>query len=236
MTDATTTDRDKTVSLSNGTDDVEQLIDRRVREEVDRRLGDLEDRVADLADRLDETADRTARDAADDRRRIYELEERVDTLEKAASEAGSEASHPEGDGGEERAADTSDRPQTPLERVVTVPDHMATDELTANVGRARFIARGVMDYTRDVPAGRALRSSELRRVLVAGTDAKGHGQTVTRVIETLEELGGDGVRVVERRGERRVVFDESAARRLERLGSSSTADGGGHDVVTDAVG
>lgn len=232
MTDATTTDRDKTVSLSNGTDDVEQLIERRVREEVNRRLADLEQRVDDLADRLDETAERTARDAADDRRRIHELEERVETLEEAASEA----SHPKGDGTEEPAADTADRPQTPLERVVTVPDHMAADELTANVGRARFIARGVMDYTRDVPAGRALRSSELRRVLVAGTDAKGHGQTVTRVIETLDELGGDTVRVVERRGERRVVFDETAAARLARLSSTSTADGGGHDVVTDAVG
>jgi hypothetical protein len=50
---------------------------------------------------------------------------------------------------------------------------------------------------------------------------------VSRVIEFLNDLGGDGVEVVERRGERRVVFDEDAARRLQELGGPDAVDGGG---------
>lgn len=45
------------------------------------------------------------------------------------------------------------------------------DQESANVRRAAFVVRGVMDYTISVPAGRAITSGELRRMVKAGTDA-----------------------------------------------------------------
>jgi hypothetical protein len=104
---------------------------------------------------------------------------------------------------------------------------MATSELTANQERARFVAKDVVEYTRSVPAGRAIKSSEIATVLRAGTDCKGRSQTVSRVIEFLNDLGGDGVEVVERRGERRVIFDDHAAHRLQELGGPDVVEEGG---------
>jgi hypothetical protein len=240
MSASTTTEGDKTVSLDDDrSTELEQLIEAKVSEAVDERLGELERRVDELAEEIAGEADRLARDATDDRQRIHALEERMGELEEAASEdpgAGmSEGRDPRGSGGENAPAPDHIAPTTPLERVAGLPEHLAESELTANVGRARFVARGVMEYSQSAPAGRVISSSDLRRVLVAGTDAKGHGQTVTRVLQALEELGGDGVTVVERRGERRVVFDEGTADRLARLAVNRDS-GDGHAVVTRAEG
>lgn len=188
-------------------------------------------------ERLEDELAESRRQQAEDRQRIAELE---DTIEDLKAER--DAQYDVEDIGSTDTTPTSDAeesgfrtPQTPLERTVALPESMAESELTANQSRARFVATDVMNYTRSVPAGRAIKSSEIGTVLRAGTECKGRSQTVSRVIEFLDELGGDGVEVVERRGERRVIFDEDAARRLQQLGGPDAVEDGGkanHGVVT----
>lgn len=169
-----------------------------------------------------ERAERT-KDIAEDRKRLTDVEERLDAVE----EGGSGDANPTPDGDD----DGSSTPQTPLERVCAFSDDVADRELTANQSRARFVARDVTDYADKVPAGYAIRSGDIATVLRAGTDSKGRTQTVARVIDFLDDLGGDGVDVVKRRGTKRVVFTEETARRLERLGESSPSDATNHGVV-----
>ena len=209
--------------------------DEQITTTINTLIAEIEDLRGDVNDLQDELAE-SRRQNAEDRKRISELESKVERLE--AEQDGDEdvedyqsgGSNPTG--GEESSHTT---PQTPLERTVSLPESMATSELTANQERARFVAKDVVEYTRSVPAGRAIKSSEIGTVLRAGTDCKGRSQTVSRVIEFLNDLGGDGVEVVERRGERRVVFDEDAAHRIQELGGPDPVEGGGgssHGVVT----
>lgn len=184
-------------------------------------IDELRSRVEDLEDQQDDHQEETARERAQDRQRLTEVEDRVEDLEAGPD--------PQGPAGEDRPTDGRERPQTPLEQTARLPQEMI-DEETANVQRAVFVAQDVTDYTTKVPAGRVIRSSELRKVLRAGTDAKGHSQTVDRVMSILEEMGKDEVEVVERRGERRVVFSEEITDRLARLTTATGQDG--HGVVT----
>jgi hypothetical protein len=137
-----------------------------------------------------------------------------------AIETDVEASEPTPSDGQDTAPDTSIEPEAPLESVTSLPETMAETELTANQRRARFVAKDVESYTRRVPAGRAIKSSQIATVLRAGTECDGRSQTVSRVIRFLDDLGGDDVEVVERRGERRVVFSDELVSRLKRLTSS----------------
>lgn len=135
--------------------------------------------------------------------------------------------------GEDTTPDGSVTPETPLEQTVGLPQELI-DEESANVQRAVFVASDIEDYTTSVPAGRAITSSELRRVLKAGTDCNGHSQTVDRVIQVLDGMAQDSVKVVERRGERRVVFDESLCHRLKEL-SHGDSDGNHSVVIGETV-
>jgi hypothetical protein len=102
-----------------------------------------------------------------------------------------------------------------LEDVIRVPEHLVEESLTTNQKRARFVAKDADEYTRSVPAGRAIRSSELRRVLSAGEDGPIYTQTVSRVIDFLTELGQDSVEVKESQsGERVVVFTDDFVKRV----------------------
>jgi hypothetical protein len=155
---------------------------------------------------------------------VSDVEDRVEDLSAGDS--------PEGSTGEDTPADTQERPQTPLEQTAALPQGMIEQE-SANVRRAVFVARDAEDYTTKVPAGRVIKSSDLRRVLTAGTDARGHTQTVDRVMSVLEEMGGDDVRIVDRRGERRVLFSEEIVARLERIAQPESAES--HAVVTEGT-
>ena len=87
---------------------------------------------------------------------------------------------------------------------------------SGNQQRARFVAKDIAEYTKQVPAGRALSSSELRRILAAGSDTKIYTQTVSRVISFLDELGEEGVKIREsRQGERIIVFNEGLVERVQ---------------------
>ena len=148
-----------------------------------------------------------------------DVEERVEDAlaEIDATEGGSEDATPTPKAGENRV-------QTPLERVCALPEHSVADNLTSNQERARFVAQGIKDYGRRVPAGIGIRSSEIRRVLSASEESTIHTQTVSRVMDFLDELGGDDVRIkTTRSGERTVVFTEEI---VERITAVVTGDDG----------
>jgi uncharacterized protein with von Willebrand factor type A (vWA) domain len=113
-----------------------------------------------------------------------------------------------------------------------MPDEMAESQLTKNQQRARDVAAGVEQYADSVPAGRALSASVLRRVLSAQSGGdRVHSETVKRVREFLDRLGGDAVEVRETRGgTTTVVFDEGLLRRIKSQAKN-------HGVVSgDGVG
>jgi len=152
-----------------------------------------------------------------------ELEQKLESLR-----ADLEASNPTPNAEKSGSTDLY-QPETPLEQVIAIPEEMASDQLTANQERARFVATDVRDYAKSVPAGWAITSTDLRRVLQA-YDESGHTETVARVFDILEDLGDDDVQVIERRGTKRVVFDDALVDRLARI------DQAGHDVVMGAEG
>jgi len=195
----------------------EQVAD--LRETVDEQ----QETIDDLREELREEREKRARDDAEQKQRITDTEERLDDVEERLT-----SDRTMGSDGEEQPPDASVTPQTPLEQTVALPEEMIEEE-SANVQRAVFVARDLHDYTTRVPAGRAIRSSELRRVLKAGTDCRGHSQTVERVMTVLDDFGGDDVQIVERRGERRVIFEEEIADRLGQLSEEDTS----HGVVTE---
>lgn len=136
------------------------------------------------------------------------LEDRVTELEAVAEMT------PGDDAG--NAAVPGHHLETSLEQLVAMPEKMVDRELTPNSERARFLAADVRDYTKSVPAGWAITSGELRRVLNAYDDS-GHTETVRRVFEILDDFGSEEVTVVKKRGTKRAIFDESLVERLTQL-------------------
>jgi hypothetical protein len=79
------------------------------------------------------------------------------------------------------------------------------ESLSANQQRARFVTKDVHEYTRSVPAGRVIKSSELRRGLSARKEGRIHTETVSGVTDFLTDLGQDDVQVRETQQCERVV-------------------------------
>jgi hypothetical protein len=180
-----------------------------LKQTVEELRDDQDDHTEDLRENLRDERESRARADAEIKQRVTDVEQRVDDLE------GDHAGANPGDDGEET---TMQEPVTPLEDLVTLPEAVI-DQESANTRRAVFVAKDVDEYTTSVPAGRMITSSELRRVLTAGTDASGHTQTVSRVIDLLDDLGGDDVEIVDRRGTRKLVFTDNLVDRLTELTS-----------------
>ena len=146
--------------------------------------------------------------------RVTTLEDRIEQqdAETSADETASSGSSPAPDDTE-----TQTQPQTPLERIVSWPDEVVQTELTSNQSRARFIAQGFKKYASKAPAGYVIKSGEIANILQAGTDATGHTETVTRVMQFLDDLGSESAKIVKRRGTKRVVLTRELVERLERI-------------------
>jgi chromosome segregation ATPase len=118
-------------------------------------------------------------------------------------------------GGESDDKTDSQQPETALERICALPEHVVDDNLTQNQKRARSVARRIDEYGKKVPAGIAVTSSRIKRVLTAQEDKKIHRQTVSRVADFLKRFGDSDVEVTETRsGETTVVFDEQLVDRV----------------------
>jgi chromosome segregation ATPase len=182
-----------------------------LRETVER----LEKENQELREELAEHKDHTGREFADVRGRITDVEDDVDAAVVTDTTA-------------------TETTETPLERICSLPEHVADRELTANQERARFIARDVHDYAENVPAGLVVDSRAIKRVLTASEGKRPHTQTVARVMDFLDDLGKDAVKLIKRRGRKLVVFDPDAA---DRLANHDRCDrGGGPNLTEDVIG
>jgi uncharacterized small protein (DUF1192 family) len=181
--------------------------------ELYERVERLEDENERLREELAEERERSARERADVRSDVHELTEAVESDDDDGVQDGSGDANPTTPDG---ASSPTQAPQTPLGDCVTLPETVAEQELTANIKRARDVAADVVDYGRSIPVGYAITSSELRTVLTAMNegDGKAYTETVRRVMEYLDELGGDDVAVKETRGgQQTVIFDDDFVKR-----------------------
>jgi molybdopterin converting factor small subunit len=175
-------------------------------EDQQQTINDQQQTISELREDLRREQDTRGREVAQTRQQVEQVRETVE--ETVSGDA-----NPIVQAEQTTTQEPSVEPQTDIEQMVRMPDSLLEDQ-TANVRRAVFVASDVEDYTTSCPAGRVIKSGELRRVLRAGTDCAGHTQTVARVIDLLDRTGGDGTTVVERRGERRLVFEQDLVDRL----------------------
>jgi regulator of replication initiation timing len=146
-------------------------------------------------------------------------------------------------------------PETPLEELCACPDtiqRQATEKV--DIYRAVKFAEELYSRSNQTPYNnkRMIRASDLSRWLATHTDCqtnaagdRAHGQTITRVIQALDEFGKDGIEV-ERDGgrgaERRVMIDAELADRCQQYGSATmdaeivnelnAVDAGHHEPVS----
>jgi hypothetical protein len=182
----------------------------RLRERVD----DLEQRTENIEngkdyahDRIDE-CDNRLDDATDQRKnlfsRVHNLETGFDS-EKAAPESGPL--------GSETATATGTDTCSPLAQLTNLSEHVADEHLTANQQRARFVAKDIRDYADKTPKGLVVDSAAISRVLSVRDGEPPHTETVSRVMEFLDQLGKNETETKLHKGRRIAVFDDEATHR-----------------------
>jgi len=211
-------------------------------EQIEQRLNKLEAENERLQDRVDELESKN-----------NQLENRVDELEEDTNLASknargafnkiTELKQQLADLDTTAKTDTSlGKYKTALEEVCALPDHIAEETHSANQLRARHIALNLGDYATKTPKGYILRSRQLRTVLKARFETS-HSETVNRVREFFDELGGDLVEVREpqtagyspgKKGEKKrqgkkIVVDEQLVFSLHRISQND------HNVVTEST-
>ena len=152
-----------------------------------------------------------AKEGSDEHRK--HLQRRLHTLEAESGET------------DNSSADADDdEPSTPLGRILQLPKHVVQQKLSANQQRALLIAKDIREYAKQVPAGFAVDSRTIRTVLQAKEEQALHTQTIARVMEFLDRLGKEHVRVVKRRRTKRVIFTETAVERLSEIARTSSKE------------
>ncbi|EMA08287.1 hypothetical protein [Haloferax denitrificans] len=206
-------------------------------EDLAARIDELEDRVDELetdTQQLEETLDAQAQTIASQREELSQYNTHTQDLEAQLDAATDHRKHLQqrlyAVESEDTPTDESTTPTSPLQQLIRLPSK-ALSKLTANQKRARFIAKDIREYATNVPAGFALDSSTIRTVLHAKEGRTPHTQTVTRVMDFLDDLGKEGVKIVKRRGTKRVIFSEHAVSELAETSPASAGGSGITDVV-----
>lgn len=177
-------------------------------DELDEENDELHEEVDRLEKELADQREESAKDRANIRQRITEVEEKAEDTASEGESAGVQSDRT-------TRQNPNYEPETALEDIVQLPSHVADESLSANQERSRFVAKDVHQYSRSVPAGRAIKSSEVRRILAASEEGNVHTQTVSRVLGMLDDLGEDEVEIKERRdGERVVIFSDEFVKRI----------------------
>ena len=198
----------------------------------------LREEVAELRadkEQLEQTVDSQAEQLDKQARKLDAMEERIEELEQAQESSDEHRKHLQGRlhtlEAESEETDTSsadaddEEPSTPLGRILQLPKHVVHKKLSANQQRALLIVKDIREYAKQVPAGFAVDSRTIRTALQAKEEQALHTQTIARVMEFLDRLGKEHVRVVKRRGTKRVVFTETAVERLGEVARKSSKDG-----------
>ena len=203
------------LSQTNANSDVIDAVEEQgadLTDTVDNEISDLNNELQQLKNEQTETR----RQQAENRQRIHDVEQSVEDVDVDDTHT------PNTDTTSTHEAVTS------LEEVVGLTEEIAESSLSRNQQRSRFIAKNVEDYTRSCPAGRAIKSSEIRRVLSASEDSSIHTETVSRTMDFLDRLGDDDVSIKETQSnEKVVVFTDEIVDRIVSQRSTN------HDVVAD---
>lgn len=168
----------------------------------------LDAEIDRLKNELSEQREESGKDRARIKRRLTDAEEK-------AEEAVSEDTSVDVKEGKTTTPNPNCEPETALEEIVQLPAHVADKSLSANQQRTRFIAKNIHQYSDSAPAGRVIKSSDVRKILAASEEGTVHTQTVSRVFNMLDELGENDVKIKERGDrERVVVFTSKIVKRI----------------------
>jgi len=201
---------------NNSHDRVEQLAEKvatleEIVEQQQSTIDEQQSTIDDLEEQLSEHQQHSGKERA-------ELSSRISDVEEASNGGDGETSPSDGKGADEET--------TPLERICALPEHVVSDNLTANQQRARSVARRIDEYGKSVPAGIAITSSRIKRVLTAQEDSTIHRQTVKRVANFLKQFGDGSVKIKETRGGKTtVVFDEKLVDDVTAVVTDNTDSG-----------
>ncbi|ADJ17068.1 hypothetical protein [Halalkalicoccus jeotgali] len=138
--------------------------------QLEAELNRKDKRVEELEAQLTEYKRFAGSEFADVRGRITDVEDRADELETTLQETPTETTTVDVEETDSQTTTT----ETPLERICTLPEHVADRELTTNQQRARFIAQDVRDYAEKAPAGLVLDSQTIAKVITAAEGSKPH--------------------------------------------------------------
>lgn len=173
-------------------------------EKQDARIDSLEDELATYREENE-------RDKADIRGTLTDAEERssvnrnvLDKLNTNVKEISGELKRVNGG-------------RSSLEQIVRLPDAIATESLSKNQLRSRAIASEITSVKWDhAMQGRKVIDSRAIRTKLRETYSKAHHQTVSRVMEFLNEMGGDDVRLKQGEKRKKLVFEPDLIEQLDR--------------------
>lgn len=154
--------------------------------------------------------------------KIGEIEDRLEAAEDDCQD--NTPGVDRGKDGSQEAEDNTNQHQTPLEQILSMPQDVIEEELTANQRRASFVAQDIENYGESVPAGVRVDSTSMRKVLSAASDEaeRIYRTTASRVMDFLDRFGSDEVSVKKRHGKRFVVVSDELVERIKKLKQSST--------------
>lgn len=193
--------------------------------ELEDRLSEKDDRITEQSDRIDELESRVdeleeyradnEHDKADIRSTVHEADQQsssnVNVIDKVNQKVDTVKSKLKRINGGRNS----------LEQIVRLPDEIAQEALSKNQLRARTIARDIRNIDWDTAMkGKVIESRAVRDKL-RETYSNAHHQTVSRVMEFINEMGGEHVTMKQRNGRNKLVVDQPL---IDQLTSAEQLD------------
>jgi hypothetical protein len=182
-------------------------------DELTERVERLETRNQNLTaenKQQNEQIERLLEENAEDRQRIAELEDyRADnerdkaTIRQQVTKV-EEREPASSDDANSDGRDTKGR--SPLAQLIDVPAERATEFLSVNQRRGRKVAQCALEIGTETPSGLVVRSDEVANYL-RRWDESSHTETVSRVMDFIDQLGCDDVHSKMHKGRRILVFE-----------------------------
>lgn len=171
-----------------------------------KKLAITQDELASVKDEFQQYKERNEKDKAEIRGDVHETNEQTetnltlfDTLNQKVKEFSGEL---------KRVNDG----RNSLEQIVRLPAEIAQEALSKNQLRARSIAQDISRLrSKEAFHGRKIITSSTIREKLQATYSKGHHQTVNRVMDFINEMGGEDVKIKrsETDNSKQLVFEEN---------------------------